>query len=221
MQRCSTPVIVSFRDGKFNVVDGQHHIEAMRKMAGGKDVIVPCIIHTGMTYQEEADMYAALDTDKTPLTPRQYTKALLEAGSDARIIEIKRLVEEGGFIWALDEPTGLPFEIAPTRALINAYRLLGGTAFTRMLALMAGAWKGTPHSLRASMISGMALFLKTYETEVCDRSFIRSLSAISPDEIIRQGRVESSASLRLARVIWENYNAQQSSAPVLPYRFKR
>ena len=26
-----TPVIVSFRDGKFNVVDGQHHIEAMRK----------------------------------------------------------------------------------------------------------------------------------------------------------------------------------------------
>ena len=35
------PVIVSFRDGKFNVVDGQNRIAAMRQMAGGGDVIVP------------------------------------------------------------------------------------------------------------------------------------------------------------------------------------
>ena len=40
-----TPVVVSFRDGKFNVVDGQNRIAAMRQMAGGGDVIVPCIIH--------------------------------------------------------------------------------------------------------------------------------------------------------------------------------
>ena len=216
-----TPVIVSFRDGKFNVVDGQHHIEAMRQMAGGKDVIVPCIIHTGMTYQEEADMYAALDTDKTPLTPRQYTKALVEAGSDARITEIKRLVEAGGFTWALDVQTGEPYEIAPIRALINAYQLLGGAAFSRMLALMAGAWQGTPHSLRASMLSGMALFLKTYETEVSDHAFIRRMSAVGPDEIIRQGRIDCNASLRFARIIWENYNFQQSGGLELPYRFKR
>lgn len=216
-----TPVVVSFRDGKFNVVDGQHHIEAMRQKAGGRDVIVPCIIHTGMTYQEEADMYAALDTDKTPLTPRQHTKALVEAGSDPKIMEIKRLVEDGGFTWALDAQTGEPYEIAPIRALINAYQLLGGAAFSRMLALMAGAWQGTPHSLRASMLSGMALFLKTYETELSDRAFIRRMSAVGPDEIIRQGRLDSSLSLRFARIIWENYNSQQSGGLELPYRFKR
>lgn len=216
-----TPVVVSFRDGKFNVVDGQHHIEAMRQKAGGRDVIVPCIIHTGMTYQEEADMYAALDTDKTPLTPRQHTKALVEAGSDPKIMEIKRLVEDGGFTWALDVQTGEPYEIAPIRALINAYQLLGGAAFSRMLALMAGAWQGTPHSLRASMLSGMALFLKTYETELSDRAFIRRMSAVGPDEIIRQGRLDSSLSLRFARIIWENYNSQQSGGLELPYRFKR
>jgi len=216
-----TPVVVSFRDGKFNVVDGQHHIEAMRQKAGGRDVIVPCIIHTGMTYQEEADMYAALDTDKTPLTPRQHTKALVEAGSDPKIMEIKRLVEDSGFTWALDVQTGEPYEIAPIRTLINAYQLLGGASFSRMLALMAGAWQGTPHSLRASMLSGMALFLKTYETELSDRAFIRRMSAVGPDEIIRQGRLDSSLSLRFARIIWENYNSQQSGGLELPYRFKR
>lgn len=216
-----TPIVVSFRNGTFNIVDGQHHAEAMRQMAGGRDVIVPCIIHTGMTYQEEAKMYADLDTDKTPLTPRQHTKALVEAGSDPKIMDIQRLVEDGGFTWALDIQTGVPYEIAPVRTLINAYQLLGSAGFSRMLALLAGAWQGTPHSLRSAMLSGMALFLKTYEPELDDQTFIESMSAVSPDEIIRRGRISSSVALRHARIIWESYNSQLSSGLELPYRFKR
>ena len=213
-----TPVVVSFRDGKFNVVDGQHHIEAMRQKAGGRDVIVPCIIHTGMTYEQEAELYARLDRDKKRLTLRQYTKAVVEAGSDANILKIKRLTEDVGFIWALGEPTGEPFEIAPIRALINAYQLLGGEGFARMLSLMAGAWQGTPNSLKASMLSGMALFIKTYETELHDRAFIRRMSLVSPDEIIRLGRIETDVGLRFARIILDKYN---NGGAELPYRFKR
>lgn len=213
-----TPVVVSFRDGKFNVVDGQHHIEAMRQKAGGRDVIVPCIIHTGMTYEQEAELYARLDRDKKRLTLRQYTKAVVEAGSDANIMEVKRLTEGVGFIWALGEPTGEPFEIAPIRALINAYQLLGGEAFARMLSLLAGAWQGTPNSLKASMLSGMALFVKTYETELHDRAFIRRMSIVSPEEIIRLGRIETDVGLRFARIILDKYNGGGAE---LPYRFKR
>ena len=213
-----TPVVVSFRDGKFNVVDGQHHIEAMRQKAGGRDVIVPCIIHTGMTYEQEAELYARLDSDKKRLTPRQHTKALVEAGTDPKIVEVKRLVEDGGFVWALKEPTGEPFEIAAVRALINAYQLLGSEGFARMLSLMAGAWQGTPNSLKASMLSGMARFVKTYETELRDRAFIRRMSAVSPEEIIRLGRIETDVGLRFARIILDKYNGEGAE---LPYRFKR
>lgn len=213
-----TPVVVSFRDGKFNVVDGQHHIEAMRQKAGGRDVIVPCIIHTGMTYEQEAELYARLDRDKKRLTLRQYTKAVVEAGSDANILEVKRLTEDVGFIWALGEPTGEPFEIAPIRALINAYQLLGGEAFARMLSLLAGAWQGAPNSLKASMLSGMALFIKTYEVELSDRAFIRRMSIVSPEEIIRLGRIETDVGLRFARIILDKYNGGGAE---LPYRFKR
>ncbi|NCE65103.1 hypothetical protein D1159_11085 [Pseudoflavonifractor sp. 524-17] len=217
-----TPVVVSFRDGKFNVVDGQNRIAAMRQMAGGGDVIVPCIIHTGMTYEEEADMYAKLDTDKAPLTLRQHTKALVEAGTDAKVTEVKRLVEEVGFTWALTEPTGEPFEIAPVRTLINAYRLLGGAAFSRMLALLAKTWRGAPGSTKAAILSGMALFVKTYETELNDSTFIKRLSAVTPEEIIRRGKIDFStnqAALRFARVIWDRYNRQRGGRK-LPYRFK-
>lgn len=216
-----TPVIVSFRDGKFNVVDGQHHIEAMRQMAGGKDVIVPCMIYTGMTYEDEAAMYASLDTDKTALTPRQHAKAVVEAGSDPKITETKRLVEEGGFTWALEKTTGEPYEIAAVRTLVNAYQLLGGEDFSRMLSLLAGTWQGTPNSLKASILSGMALFVKTYGPELSDRTFIRRMSLVSPEDIIREGRIDNDIALRHARIIWEKYNSQRSSGLELPYRFKR
>ena len=212
------PIIVSFRDGKFNVVDGQNRIAAMRQMAGGGDVLVPCMIYTGMTYEQEAELYAKLDKGKRPLTSHQHTKALVESGLDARIMAIKYLVEKAGFVWALDEPTGKPFEIAPIRALINAYQLLGGEDFSRMLSLMAGAWQGAPNSLKASMLSGMALFVKTYEAELNDRTFIQRMSMVSPEEIIRMSRIETDIALRFARVILDKYN---SGGVELPYRFKR
>ena len=142
----------------------------------------------------------------------------MEAGSDANIMEVKRLTEEVGFIWALGEPTGEPFEIAPIRALINAHRLLGSEGFSRMLTLMAGAWRGMPNSLKASMLSGMALFLKTYEAELNDWTFIRRMSIVSPEEIIYLGRIETDVGLRFARIILDKYNGEGVE---LPYRFKR
>ncbi len=92
-----------------------------------------------------------------------------------------------------------------------------------MLGLIAGAWHGTPNSLKASILSGMALFVKTYETELVDQTFIKRLSAVDPDEIIRRGKVDFStnkAALRFARVILSKYNSQQRGGRKLPYRFK-
>ena len=45
-----TPIVVSCRDGKYYLLDGQHRVSAMRRMNGGKDVIVPCLVYTGLTY---------------------------------------------------------------------------------------------------------------------------------------------------------------------------
>ena len=218
-----TPIVVSFRDGNFYVVDGQHRIAAMRKMAGGGDVTVPCIIYTGLTYEQEAELYYLLDASKGKLRLSHETKDLLESGSDAEIIDIKQRVEDAGFIWALDKASTVPFEIVAVRAVINAYHLLGGATFSRMLVLMAGTWHGTPTSLKACMFSGMALFLKTYETELSDHAFIKRMSAVDPEEIIRRGKADFStnkAALRFARVILEKFNGHQRGGYKLPYRYK-
>lgn len=221
--RLLTPLVVSFRDGRYNLVDGQHRVCAMRKKNNGKDVTALCRVYRGMTYEQEAELYYKLDKAKGHLRLAHATKALVESGSNAEVTEIKRLLEEAGFIWALDKSTKEPFEIEATRAVINAYRLLGGAAFFRMLGLLSKAWRGTPTSLNASILSGMALFLKTYETELDDNIFIKRMSAVEPEEIIRRGKMDFStnkAALRYARIIWDKYNSQQRGGRKLPYRFK-
>ena len=221
--RLLTPLVVSHREGRYNLVDGQHRVCAMRKKNGGKDVTALCRVYHGLTYEQEAELYYKLDRAKGHLRLSHATKALVESGADAEIIEIKRLLEGAGFVWALDKPTGEPFEVEATRAVINAYRLLGGAAFSRMLELTAQTWHGSPGSVKASFLSGMALFLKTYETELDDEVFIKWLSAVDPEEILRRGKADFStnkAALRFARVILGKYNSQQRGGRKLPYRFK-
>ena len=54
--RLLKPLIVSFRDGHFYLIDGQHRVAALRKMNGGAEVIVPCQIHNDLTYEKEAEI---------------------------------------------------------------------------------------------------------------------------------------------------------------------
>ena len=221
-ERLLDPITVSFRDGKFYVVDGQHRISAMRKMNGGSGVMVNCKVYNGLTYEQEAALCYRLDKAKKRLSLSQSTNALAESGTDPETSEIRELVENCGFVWALGKSKGRTGEIVTTRALVNAYRLLGGAAFTRMLQLLWDAWEGDPRSLTASILSGMALFVKTYETEMNDSTFVKRLSQADPDEINRRGRADFSTNnvaLRFARVILEKYNGQRGGRK-LPYRFR-
>ena len=62
--RLLTPLVVSYRDGRYNLVDGQHRVCAMRKKNGGKDVTALCRVYHGLTYEQEAELYYKLDQAK-------------------------------------------------------------------------------------------------------------------------------------------------------------
>lgn len=213
-----TPIEVSYRDGKYNVVNGQHRIEAMKKMNRGEDLVVQCLVYTGLTYEQEAAMYYLLDKTSGHLKLANAIKALLESGTDPELIDIKQRIERAGFTWALDKPTGVTYEIRPVREIISAYQKLGGRTFSRMLGLMSGTWHGTQNSLKSGMISGMALFLKTHENELEDHEYIRRLSEVDPVEIIQLAHVDRPA-VRYARLIRRKYNEQGEKT--LPDRFKK
>lgn len=95
--RLLKPLTVSFRDGRFNVVDGQHRIADMVKKNGGREVMAPCKVYNGLTYEEEAALCYKQDKAKRRLSLSQSTNALVEPGMDAEATEIRRLVEGTGF----------------------------------------------------------------------------------------------------------------------------
>ena len=41
-ERLFDPLAVSYRDGRYNVIDGQHRISALRKLHGGREVMIRC-----------------------------------------------------------------------------------------------------------------------------------------------------------------------------------
>ena len=214
------PLVVSYRDGQFYLVDGQHRVIALRRMRGG-DTTIPCKLYHGLTYQQEAELCYKLDQSREHLSAAQSTNALIEAGTDPEIMEIYGLLESNGFTWALDKRTPGNYEIIAVRAVISAYRLLGSALFDRMLYLMASAWDGAPSSLKAGFISGMALFLKVYDTELVSPAAVSRLSKIDPDEVFCRGETDFStnrSALRYARVLWKLYNRQRGHK--IPYRFK-
>jgi len=108
------PLVVSYRDGCFYLVDGQHRVILLRRKFNG-DVTVPCKLYHGMTYQQEAELCYKLDKSREHLSMAQATNALLEAGTDPEIIAIQRLLEANGFTWALDKDVAGDYEITAVR----------------------------------------------------------------------------------------------------------
>ncbi len=82
-ERLFEPLAVSYREDRYNVIDGQHRISAMRKLHGGREVMIRCKVYSGMTYEQEAELCYKLDKAKKRLSLSQSTNALAEAGMDA------------------------------------------------------------------------------------------------------------------------------------------
>lgn len=221
--RLLKPLDVSFRDGAFNLLNGQHRLTVLREQNDGKDVIISCRVYTGLSYEDEAELCVLLDQADKRMSMVQSVSAKLESGKDPKLNEIKKLIDYEGFIWPVEKSHNGQYEITANRALIAAYDLLGAGSFYQMLHLLKKTWEGDPESLNALMLSGMALFIKTYEPELVEPTFIQRLSSASPSEITRRAKADfstNSNALRCARVILEKYNKGSRGGKKLVYRFR-
>ena len=69
-------ILVSYRDGKYNVVDGGHRVAALRQM-GAKTVM--CQMVYGLTYEQEASLFLDFNCNRTGLTPNEKFAGAVEA----------------------------------------------------------------------------------------------------------------------------------------------
>jgi hypothetical protein len=176
---------VSYRDGQYWVVDGQHRLIMAKKM-GYKYIL--CQIHKGMTYEEEAKMFDELNGTETskPTTIHARINARLEY-SDPATVEIKRIVEESGFIFGMDNSKAVN-KIICTSTLIFIYKQIGARGLGRVLYLIKGAWDGIYEAMDKCVLMGVYQFVKNYADEFKDSDFIQKMKKVSPRSILNEGK---------------------------------
>lgn len=206
-------IIVSKREnGQKVVLDGQHRTRAAR-IAGVPEIL--CIIHEGLTFEEEAQIFAMCNTQRANPSATAVFRAKL-AANDGHANAVREVVEEAGYFLELNG-NGAPrvskdhVGIVAIGALQQIYDSDGGDRLRTVLKVIAETWPDEGEAVRAQMIKGVWMFIRTYEEEWNQEHFVTRLSKATPTSILRRAiafasLAGGSSHTNVARALLEEYN---------------
>lgn len=177
------PAIVSFRDGKYWIIDHQHQSQAIYELNNNDpNTPIKCDVRTGLTYEDEADLYYRLNTGSKPLLFSDRMVGLIEA-KDADALRFRDLVEECGYVVGGGTSKSL-------KAVSLAWKIFctkeGEETLRDILSLTQMCWPGNGNGVDSRMLEGVKVFLAAHGDEYQTDRFVKALSACDPKEIIRQ-----------------------------------
>lgn len=90
------PLLVSYRDGRFYVVDGFNRAKAAK--ANGVERVF-CLIRTGLTQADEAGLFAKQDVNKTRVSGSELLNAQVVNGEDEAAMAVGRVCDKHGVLY--------------------------------------------------------------------------------------------------------------------------
>lgn len=179
------PAIVSFRDGKYWIIDGQHRTQAIYELNNcDPNTMIRCDVRTGLTYEQEAELYYMLNTSSKRLLFSDELKGLIES-KDAVALSFRDAVESCGYVVGGNASTSL-------RALKTAWKIFnkadGNKKLVDILKLTNEIWPATAAGSDGRIIEGIKLFLENHGGEYDRNRFVKSLSLLSPADIVRKSQ---------------------------------
>lgn len=180
------PIDVSFRNGKYYVIDGQHRLYALKKRHGGECSIL-CHVHYGMTEYDEAMFFLDQLKDTKVILTNERMRIRYMIG-DEIVTGMVRGAEKVGFNITF-ETNKANNRICALAALELVYKALGYADYVRMLTTLKKAYNGRSDSLVREIILGMGYFFKTYAGECDINAIANSLKKHTvPMDIVLEGR---------------------------------
>lgn len=200
------PVKVSFRDGKYWVIDGHHTMMAQIVKNGNQDLLIDCKVFYGMTWLDEVNYFIAQNGDLArSVNINDKLRAKKNAG-DPAVSNMVKLAEKAGFIIDFKGAKGQN-KIIALSTLSKAYSGLTEEEYLEYLGLLKKTWGGMPDSLSREILQGFFIFYKTYKGKFNPKSFVSRLKKVAPYDIIRDGRSSlSPGATKYARQILGRYN---------------
>ena len=175
------PAIVSLRDGKYWIVDHQHLSTAIVEL-NGNDPNTPilCDVKTGLTYEQEADLYYRLNTGTKPLSFNDKLAGRIES-KESVAIEFRDVVESCGYVIGGNTKKSL----GATSTAWSIFRKGNGKErLTTILTLTHMCWPENQKGVHTYILNGISFFLDKHEGGYQIEQFIKALSPVDPKTII-------------------------------------
>lgn len=165
--------VLSYRDGTYWIVDGQHRVRAL-EMCDFGDYKIQCEVYHDLTEQEEALLFLARD-DRRAITPIDKFRIAVFGGREPELT-INKIVEKQGLrVAGSGSHTGA---IQAAKALMDSYEEVGGAKLGRALNLLNQSFTGEPKAFTATMIRAMSLVVFRYGNGLDDEVIINKLGTI-------------------------------------------
>jgi hypothetical protein len=208
------PIDVSFRDGKFWCFDGQTRLDAYLQMGY---TYIPAIIHEGLTYEDEAYLFARQQENVGSVLSSHKWNALVEAGDPAtrKTIEV---AEKNGF--KVSGSVSSATTIAAVKTLQDIVLESGFDGLDDVLSVVGGAWNGREvynkkknlpiAPTNVNIVEGVKIFYNTYKGSKAfnkDR-LVAVLALTTPTNVFVAANTsrKGSTSRRVAAAMLELYN---------------
>lgn len=149
---------ISYREGQYYVFDGQHRLEALKRLGIEE---VECIIHYGMTYKDEAKAWDYFNKQITKATPLDEANAALKRG-DALAVAIDQAVNETGI--EIDyKNKGTDGSVRSYNVIKRIFKKEGKERLQKVLLLITRTLGYEKKTLTGWFIDGVNDFLNEYQ----------------------------------------------------------
>lgn len=201
------PIKVSARDGKYFVFDGQHTLRALKLRNGNHDLPVECKVYTGLTQQDEARLFSEQGGIVRPVKTNAKMKALYTAG-DVEIVELHRAINSQGIRFDFTNAKA-PNKIVACTTIYTIFKKTTCSEFAEILNIIKESWNGEAESFNKEILMGTFIFYKAYKPYLNRKKIVRQFAKVSPQVIIREGKVfMSGGDKRFARQLLNAYNSK-------------
>lgn len=184
------PVTVSLRDGKYYILDGQHTSVALYELNGSDShCLIQCKILTGLTREQEARLFIAMNVDVQTLKIQDKIWALYISG-DEHAKEFVRIIRANGYDYELKGPKQISAVSACWSIFNNDTEL-----FAEILSVTSASWPDTGSAISTITMNALAIFMSHHKDEYESSWLIRKLSGTSHKEIEKKAKNDNALSM--------------------------
>lgn len=206
------PPVISKRDGKYYCCDGQHTLAAFKRVKG-TNASIHCKIITGLTEEQEAQLFDELNNNRKALTSKDNLNSQVRYRPE--VMEMIRICEKYGIIVDYNKEQSKrkdgKFHTKAVKTLESVYNRYGKKRFERICSIILKGFMDEPKAFCAEIIDGVSAFVNIYDTDINDKVFIKRLNSTTPKKLISNAKDDRASGnvktyMKVARLLRATYN---------------